>query len=128
MNNSNIINNKYICKICGNNYYRRYNTQSLILANFDISSLKEENKNELNYLGPDLLSSYILNHMDIEISPYYKWLYSTRNITGAFNRFISVDQKGNISYTRNLNKKMQDLYDLRKMIQYKFFVDLNFEK
>ena len=110
------------------NYYRRYNTQSLILANFDISNLKEENENELKYLGPDLLSAYILNHMDIEISDYYKWLYSTRNTTGAFNRYISVDQKGNISYTRNLNKKMQDLYDLRRMIQYKYFVDLNFKK
>ena len=110
------------------NYYRRYNTQSLILANFDISNLKEENKNELNYLGPDLLSSYILNHMDIEISPYYKWLYSTRNITGAFNRYVSVDQEGNVSYTKNLNKEMQDLYDLRQMIQYKYFVDLNFKK
>lgn len=107
------------------NYYRRYNTQSLILANFDISNLKEENKTELQYLGPDLLSSYILNHMDIEISDYYKWLYSTRNTTAAFNRFVSVDQKGNISYTKNLNKDMQDLYDLRKMIQYKYFVDLN---
>ena len=106
------------------NYYRRYNTQSLILANFDISNLKEENKTELQYLGPDLLSSYILNHMDIEISDYYKWLYSTRNTTAAFNRFVSVDQKGNISYTKNLNKDMQDLYDLRKMIQYKYFIDL----
>ncbi|MBR3524044.1 MAG: LTA synthase family protein [Bacilli bacterium] len=110
------------------NYYRRYNTQSLILANFDISNLKEENKTELQYLGPDLLSSYILNHMDIEISDYYKWLYSTRNTTAAFNRFVSVDQKGNISYTKNLNKDMQDLYDLRKMIQYKYFVDLNLKK
>ena len=106
------------------NYYRRYNTESLVLANFDISNLQEENKNELNYLGPDLLSAYILNHMDIEVSPYYRWLYSTRNTTAAFNRFVSVDQNGNIYYTKNLNKEMQDLYNLRRMIQYKYFVDL----
>ena len=110
------------------NYYRRYNTQSLILANFDISNLKEENDNELNYLGPDLLSAYILNHMDIEVSPYYEWLYSTRNITGAFNRYVSINQDGKISYTRNLNDEMQELYDLRQMIQYKYFVDLKFKK
>ena len=107
------------------NYYRRYNTESLILANFDISSLKEENKSELQYLGPDLLSSYILNHMDINISNYYKWLYSTRNITAAFNRYVSVDQEGNIYYTRNLNKDMQDLYDLRRAVQYKYFIKIN---
>ena len=106
------------------NYYRRYNTQSLILANFDISNLKEENKNELQYLGPDLLSAYILNHMDINISDYYKWLYSTRDTTAAFNRFVSVDQEGNISYTKNLNDEMEDLYNLRRMIQYKYFVKL----
>ena len=107
------------------NYYRRYNTQSLILANFDISNLKEENKNELQYLGPDLLSAYILNHMDINISDYYKWLYSTRDTTAAFNRFVSVDQEGNISYTKNLNDEMEDLYNLRRMIQYKYFVKLD---
>lgn len=107
------------------NYYRRYNTESLILANFDISSLKEENENKLKYLGPDLLSAYILNHMDIEISNYYKWLYSTRNTTAAFNRYISVDQEGNLYYTRNLNKKMQELYDLRRAVQYKYFIKIN---
>ena len=110
------------------NYYRRYNTQSLILANFDISNLKAENESELKYLGPDLLSAYILNHMDIDLSPYYRWLYSTRNTTAAFNRFVSIDQKGNIFYTKNLNKEMQDLYNLRRMIQYKYFVDLSFKK
>ena len=107
------------------NYYRRYNTESLILANFDISSLKEENENELKYLGPDLLSAYILNHMDIDISNYYKWLYQTRNTTAAFNRYVSIDQEGNIYYTRNLNQEMQDLYELRRAIQYKYFIKIN---
>lgn len=106
------------------NYYRRYNTQSLVLANFDISNLKEENENELKYLGPDILSSYLLNHMDIDISNYFKWIYSTRNITGAFNRYVSVDPNGKIYYTRNLNKKMQELYDIREAIQYKYFIKI----
>ena len=106
------------------NYYRRYNTQSLVLANFDISNLKEENENELNYLGPDILSSYLLNHMDINISNYFKWIYSTRNIIGAFNRYVSVDQNGKIYYTRNLSKKMQELYDIREAIQYKYFIKI----
>lgn len=103
------------------NAYRKYNTESLIVANFDISSLKDEN---INYLGPDLLSAYILNHMDIEVSDYYKWLYSTRNIIGTSNRYVSLDQFGNIYFTSDLQGKKKDLYNIRKGIQYKYFHDI----
>ena len=104
------------------NVFRKYNTESLILANFDISNLQEENKNKLHYLGPDLLSAYILNHMDINISNYYKWLYNTKSIIGASNRFVSVDQNGNIYYTEKLTGKMKKINDFREMVQYKFFI------
>ena len=63
--------------------------------------------------------------MDIDISNYYKWLYSTRTTTAAFNRYVSVDQEGNVYYTRNLTKEMQDLYELRRAIQYKYFIKIN---
>ena len=100
------------------NAFRKYNTESLIVSNYDISSLKDEN---INFLGPDLLSSYILNHMDIKVSNYYKWLYSTINIVGTSNRYVSLDQEGNIYYTSKLKGKMKDIYNLRKNIQYKYF-------
>lgn len=103
------------------NAFRKYNTESLIVANYDISSLKNDN---INYLGHDLLSSYILNHMDIEISDYYKWLYSTINVIGTSNRYISLDQDGNIYYTSKLKGKMKDINDLRRSIQYKYFIDI----
>lgn len=104
------------------NLYRKYNTQSLILANFDISSLKEENNNELKYLGPDLLGSYIVNHMDINISEYFKWVYSTRNTIGASNRYVSINQQGELFYTSELKGNMKKLDELRKKVQYKYLI------
>lgn len=104
------------------NLYRKYNTQSLILANFDISSLKEENNNELKYLGPDLLGSYIVNHMDINISEYFKWVYSTRNTIGASNRYVSINQQGELFYTSELKGNMKELDELRKKVQYKYLI------
>ena len=104
------------------NLYRKYNTQSLILSNFDITNLKEENKNELKYLSPDLLSAYVLNHMDIDVSNYYKWLYSTRNTIAAYNRYISINQNGDIYFTNSLSGDMKELYDLRKKVQYRYFI------
>ena len=101
--------------------YRKYNTQSLVLANYDISSLKEENK-KIKYLSPDLLSTHVLNHMDIKLSSYYKWLNSTKNIIGASNRYVTVDQKGKIYYTKNLKGKMKKIYNLRENFQYKYFI------
>ena len=104
------------------NLYRKYNTQSLILANFDISSLKEENENELKYLGPDLLGAYIINHMDIEVSDYFKWIYGTRNIIGASNRYVSINQDGKLFYTNQLKDDMKDIYETRKKVQYKYLI------
>ena len=92
------------------NLYRIYNTEGLILSNYDISELKVENEN-IKYLGPDLLGTYILNHMDINISDYYVWLYNTKDTIGTSNRFLSVDQAGNIYYNNELPDKMKELYD-----------------
>ena len=103
------------------NLYRKYNTQSLILANFDIDKLKEENK-ELKYLGPDLLGAYLLNHMDINVSDYFKWVYSTRNIIGASNRYVSIDQNGQLFYTDELKGEKEELYELRKRVQYRYLI------
>ena len=104
------------------NLYRKYNTQSLILANFDISNLKEENENELKYVGPDLLGTYIINHMAIDISNYFKWVYNTRNTIGASNRYVSINQDGKLFYTSELKDEMKDVYELRKKVQYKYLI------
>lgn len=98
------------------NIYRKYNTESLILANFDI---KEDN---YKYLGPDLLGTYILNRMDIDISKYYKWLYKTIDILPSSNLYISSDKDGNVYNTNTLNDDMYDIYKLRRNVQYKYFI------
>lgn len=100
------------------NTYRKYNTQSLIIANFELKKDEENTK----YLGPDLLSSYILNNMDIKISNYYKWLYESRKNIGSANYLVTVDSKGNLDKTNELNGIKKDLYNLRKNIEYKLFV------
>ena len=104
------------------NAFRKYNTESLIIANYDISGLKDDN---VKYLGPDLLSSYILNHMDIKVSDYYRWLYSTIDTIGTSNRYVSVNQNGEIYFTSKLKGKYRKLYDLRRNIQYSFFNDFD---
>lgn len=99
------------------NIYRKYNTQSLIIGNFDFN--KDE---ETKYLGPDLLSSYILNNMDIKISDYYKWLYNSKDIIGSANYLVTVDKDGNLYNTNQLEGNMKKVYDLRRNIEYKLFV------
>ncbi len=100
------------------NTFRRYNTQSLIVSNFDINKEAVDTK----YIGPDLLSSFVLNNMDIEISNYYKWLYQNRSLIGSSNYLVTVDNDGNLYKTSELKGARKDIYNLRKNIEYKLFV------
>jgi len=99
------------------NYYRKYNTQCLILANFDISNIEFP-----EYSGVDLLFPYLINKMDIENIDYYKWLNSTRNDLCASNRYISLDKEGNRYYTNDLKDEMKNIYDIKNKMQYMFFI------
>lgn len=60
--------------------------------------------------------------MDIDISDYYKWLYSTINDLPASNTEIGLDKYGNKYNINNFDSKMQEIYHLKEMMQYKFFV------
>jgi len=101
------------------NEYRKYNTQALILANFDI-------KNEdsiYNYMGPDLLGAFIINNLDINISNYYKWLYDSIKYTGASNISVTIDQNGKIYNTSLIESgKIGEKLKERQNIQYKMFI------
>ena len=88
--------------------------------NEEQNSVQEEQ--DIKYLGPDLLGAYILNNMDIEISNYYKWLYETKDTIGAANFLVTVDKDGNLYNTNELSGNLKNLYNLRKMIEYKLFV------
>lgn len=106
------------------NLFRKYNTQSLVLANFDISSLIQDTQENQKYLGVDILSSYLLNHMDVDISDYYQWLYTTKDVIGASNLYVIADKEGNLYYPNHLPDDMKSIYDLRRNIQYKKFIDI----
>ena len=98
-----------------NSVYKQYNTTALILSNYDIDF------NGTEYLSPDLLLTFVINNMDIEVSPFYRWLYSTKDVLPSSNYVISQDNDGNIYYTLGLDGKMKEMYDLRKKVQYMLF-------
>lgn len=98
--------------------YRKYNTGALILANFDLG----ENDN-MNYLSPDMLLTTIVNKMGLNLSSYYKWLYDTKDEFPCSNYLVSSDINGKINWTKNLDKKQKEFYDLRDKMQYYVLID-----
>ncbi len=99
------------------NEYRKYNTQALILANYDI-----ENMDIAEYSGVDLLLTSIVNQLDIENDKYYNWLDTTKEDLPASNARISLDRNGKIYFTNEITGKMKGTYKLKELMQYKFFV------
>ena len=96
---------------------RKYSTEALVLSNY---GTKIDFGSE--YISPDMLLTNIINQMDIEISPYYKWLYNIRNILPAQNQYITLDTSGNIYYANEeMTDTMQKTKMLRENIQYYLF-------
>lgn len=102
------------------NTYRKYNTQGVIVANFDLGDTSK-----WDYLSADMILTNIINNMDIEISDYYKWLDATSDILPASNRLVSCDTDGNLYWTENLEGEMKETLDLRENMQYKILIDKN---
>ena len=99
--------------------YRKYHTQCLILANYDIG------EDDIDYMGPDLVMDYLLNNMDLEVSPYYQWMYTTIDKLPASNLYVSVDKNGNKYKTSKLTGTMKDTFDLRRKMNWKYFVEVD---
>ena len=95
--------------------YNKYNTQALVLSNYDIKF------DDTKYISNDMLLTYVINNMNIELSPYYSWLYSTKDIYGSSNYVISVDKEGKKYFTKGLEGRMKDIYGLREEMQYMLF-------
>lgn len=98
--------------------YRKYNTQALILANFDMG----ENEN-MDYLSPDMLLPAITNKMGLDLSSYYKWLYDNKDKLPSSNYLVSQDTEGNLYWTEKLNKEQKEYYNLRDKMQYYVLID-----
>lgn len=95
------------------NMYRKYNTEALILANYDIKEFKN-----MEYISPDMLLTSVMNNMKINLSPYYRWLYSTKDKYPSSNIFISQDNEGKIYWTKQIKGEMLETYKKREKMQY----------
>lgn len=103
-----------------NNYdlesvYRQFNTQALIVSNYDITY------DDTTTLGPDLLLTYVMNNMNLELSPYYRWLYTTKDELSCSNYVVTRDNDGKLYYTLGLEGTMKETYEMRKKVQYMMF-------
>ena len=96
---------------------RLYTTEALILSNYGI-----EFNFDTEYISPDMLLTSIVNNMDIELSPYYKWLYKIKDILPAQNQYLTLDRYKNIYYQgEELTEEMQEAKKIRESIQYYLF-------
>lgn len=99
------------------NLLRKYTTPGLVMSNYGVKIDFES-----EYISPDMLLNNIVNRMDIELSPYYKWLYSIRNILPAQNRYLNLDTNGTIYYTNEkMTEEMEEAKKLRENMQYYLF-------
>ena len=96
------------------NIYRKYNTEALILSNYnaDLSNFPR-------ILSPDLLLISLINKMDVPVSNYFKWLNSTSSILPSFNKYIFQDKDGIIYNKDELSDDMKKILELRDNMQYK---------
>ena len=98
------------------NKYRRYNTEALVLSNFKIDF------DDTKYLSPDLLIPYILNALNIKMTPYYNYLITeSKKILPCYNKDVSVNNNGEIFYTSKLSGLMRKEYSLRENLQYHLY-------
>lgn len=101
------------------NTYRLYNTKCLMLDNFGAEY------DDIPYMGYDLVMSYVMNRMDCELSPYYRWLYTTIGTLPAANRYVTVDAEGKLYYTGSLKGELKDTYEKRQKANWNIFVDID---
>lgn len=99
------------------NNYRLYNPQALILTNYDCELEIPD------YLGTDMLLNCVVNQLDLELEPYYKWLYEVTSDLPGSNRNIAFDKDGKLYNPQEITEEMQEVYDTRRAMQYKLFID-----
>lgn len=99
--------------------YRKYDTECLMVANFDMG---EQDVEWLNY---ELLMAYVMHRADVETDPYFDFLYAQRNTLPAANDYVAADTEGNLYSMYELPEELQKYYNLRKQMNYRYFHDNN---
>ena len=100
------------------NCYRLYNTEGIVLANYDISEMEVP-----AYLGTDQILTTVANQLDIKLDSYYSWLYTKKDVISGTNRFISFDKEGKVYETQSLESKQKEWFKQRDLMQYKYFIN-----
>lgn len=98
--------------------YRKYNTQALVLANYDISDFDIG-----KCISPDLLLTSVLNNIDVEVNPYYYWLFENSKELSSTNFIVSQDSNGNIMWTSSISDSMKKYMEYREKMQYRLLLD-----
>ena len=100
------------------NCFRLYNTEGLVLANYDIQDMEVP-----TYLGADQVLTTVANQLDINLDNYYKWLYTKKDVIAGTNRFVSFDKEGKLFETKEIESNQKDWFRKRDLMQYKYFIN-----
>lgn len=99
------------------NIFRQYNTEALVFSNYDIDLSKIPDE-----MGSSLLLDSVVVNTDNKLDPYFYWLYDSRKVLPAMNRYLYIDAKGNKDFIDNISGKEKENYDLREKMQYMLFI------
>ena len=100
------------------NCFRLYNTEGLVLANYDIQDMEVP-----TYLGVDQVLTTVANQLDINLDNYYKWLYTKKDVIAGTNRFVSFDKEGKLFETKEIESRQKEWFRKRDLMQYKYFIN-----
>lgn len=107
------------------NTYRKYNTQCLILGNFDLG------EDDVDTLGPNMIMPYVFRKCDLNVSPYFRWLGTktdsdeTSNHIVAGNPLVAMDSKGNLYNPGTLTGELAKDNNEQACINWKYFVEVD---
>ena len=96
------------------NEARRHTTEGLILANFPI-------EDDVDYIGQDLLITYLLKHTELDLSPYYRYLADTLDTAPVIGTFAAYAPDGTLYSLDALPPSIQKTYEERRILQYFLF-------
>ncbi len=96
------------------NTFRKYNTEALVLSNFDFEV------DFPNYLGYDMLLNTVIHQLDIDTHPYFSYTYETSKKLPVHNRYILIDQDGKLRNDFSVQEKK--IIQERSYVTYKEFI------
>lgn len=116
-NNKDIMKNYILREDGKENYFKKYNNKGVLLANYDVDFSKIP-----DYLGADQLLNTIVQQTEVELGPYYDYLYSNIDLYAGMNRFVLIEKDGDVFLEDKKSKKIEKVDYIRRDMQYKLFL------